>query len=63
MVSSLGSKRYGSLQRPGFPEALAISLAKSVDTKLSMMQGLMEGASAHEEFLYTREFGNILIEK
>ncbi len=60
LMSSLG--RYGGLQRPAFPEALAISYAKAIDTRLSMMHGLRDEASTEEEFLYSKDFGDILLE-
>ena len=59
MVSSLGG--YGGLQKPAFPEALAISHAKAIDTRLSMMQNLRNGAASEGQFIYDKDFGQILV--
>ncbi|MDI3473868.1 MAG: 3-5 exoribonuclease [Candidatus Woesearchaeota archaeon] len=56
-----GKKEYGSPKEPMFPEALCLYLADEMDAKLFSMIEFKDKAITEDEFVYSKEFGNIYL--
>lgn len=61
LASHHGKLEYGSPKEPAFPEALAIYLADDIDAKITEMLHRKKTAVTEDDYLYTREFGNIYL--
>lgn len=56
-----GKKENGSPKEPMFPEAMCIYLADDMDATLAQMLSLKETAFTDDDFIYSKEFGNIFL--
>lgn len=56
-----GKKENGSPKEPMFPEAMCIYLADDMDATIAHMQSLKETALTDDDFIYSKEFGNIFL--
>ncbi len=61
ILSHHGNLEYGSPKPPMFLEALAIYLADLSDSQLANMKKKVIEANTEDEFLYTKDFGNIYL--
>lgn len=56
-----GKKENGSPKEPMFPEAMCIYLADNTDATIAHMLSLKETAFTDDDFIYSKEFGNIFL--
>ncbi len=61
LLSHHGELEWGSPIRPAFPEALAVFHADNMDSKLTQIISSKEDAITEEDFIYTKNFGNIYL--
>jgi len=61
LLSHHGKLEFGSPVPPIFPEALAVFYADNMDAKLTQMISSKEDAITEEDFIYTKDFGNIYL--
>ena len=61
VLSHHGKMEYGSPKIPAFPEALALYYADEFDARLHMMIVAKEGATTEDDYIYTKEFGNVYL--
>ena len=61
IVAHHGKKENGSPKEPMFPEAMCIYLADDMDAKIAHMLSLKETAFTDDDFIYSKEFGNIFL--
>ncbi len=61
LLSHHGELEWGSPIRPAFPEALAIFHADNMDSKLTQMISSKNDALTEEDFIHTKDFGNIYL--
>jgi len=61
ILSHHGEKEYGSPKTPMFPEALAVHYADLADSKLKDMISFIENARTEDDFIYSKDFGNIYL--
>ncbi len=61
IVSHHGKFENGSPKMPAFPEALALAYIDEFDARLHMMMQAKESAQTHDDFVYTKEFGNVYL--
>ena len=61
VVSHHGKMEYGSPKTPAFPEALALYYADEFDARIHMMIAAKENAATEDDYVYTKEFGNVYL--
>jgi len=61
ILSHHGHLEYGSPKVPAFPEAMLIYYADEMDAKLNLMERVKEEANTEDNYIYTKEFGNIYL--
>ncbi len=61
ILSHHGELEYGSPKTPGFPEALAVHYADSLDASLTQMLGHKENPGTEDDYVYTKDFGNVYL--
>jgi 3'-5' exoribonuclease len=61
LLSHHGKLEWGSPIRPAFPEAIAVFHADNMDSKLTQIISSKEDAITEEDFIYTKNFGNIYL--
>lgn len=61
MLSHHGKLEFGSPKQPAFPEAMVLALADELDAKAQMMTGLLATARTEDNFVFTRDFGNVFL--
>ncbi|MBU1111723.1 MAG: HD domain-containing protein [archaeon] len=61
MLSHLGKKEYGATTLPKTPEALVISIAKELDSKVNGMLNVKTEADQNEDFAYSKDFGAVFL--
>jgi 3'-5' exoribonuclease len=61
ILSHHGNLEYGSPKLPAFPEAMLIYHADDMDAKLNLMTRTKEEALTEDDYVYTRDFGNIYL--
>ena len=59
VISHHGKMEYGSPKIPAFPEALALYYADEFDARIHMMIAAKENATTEDDYVYTKEFGNV----
>ncbi len=62
ILSHHGQNDNGSPKTPMFPEALAVHFADLADSQLKNMISFKQNARTEDEFIYSRDFGNIYLE-
>lgn len=60
-ISHHGKMEYGSPKIPAFPEALALYYADEFDARIHMMTAAKENAATEDDYIYTKEFGNVYL--
>jgi len=61
VISHHGKMEYGSPKIPAFPEALALYYADEFDARIHMMIAAKENAATEDDYIYTKEFGNVYL--
>ena len=61
VISHHGKMEYGSPKTPAFPEALALYYADEFDAKIHMMIAAKENAATEDDYINTKEFGNVYL--
>lgn len=61
ILSHHGKLEYGSPKLPATPEAMALYYADELDAKLHQMIYKKQTAMTEDEYLYTKDFGNIFL--
>ncbi len=61
IISHHGALEYGSPKTPMFPEALAVYASDLADSQIFQMRSRKEAAITEDDFLYTKDFGNIYL--
>ncbi len=61
LLSHHGELEWGSPIRPAFPEALTVFHADNMDSKLTQMISSKDDAITEEDFIHTKDFGNIYL--
>jgi 3'-5' exoribonuclease len=61
ILSHHGKNEYGSPKVPSFPEALVIYYADELDAKTHTMLEAKETAHTEDEYVFTKDFGNIYL--
>ena len=62
ILSHHGHMEYGSPKIPMFPEALALHYADLASSQLENMITFKENARTDDDFIYSRDFGNIYLD-
>jgi len=61
LLSNHGKLEFGSPITPSFPEALVIYYADELDSKTKMIITAKEDAQTEENYIYTKEFGDVYL--
>ncbi|GAI17421.1 unnamed protein product, partial [marine sediment metagenome] len=61
LLSNHGKLEFGSPVTPAFPEALVVYYADELDSKTKMMITVKKEAQPEEDYVYTRDFGEIYL--
>lgn len=61
ILSHHGKLEFGSPRAPAFPEALALYHADELDARLHMMSAAKENALTEDDYVFTKEFGNVYL--
>jgi 3'-5' exoribonuclease len=61
IISHHGRKEWGSPVLPMMPEAMTLHIMDQLDAQVPHMLELKEGAARDEDFLFTKDFGNVFL--
>lgn len=61
ILSHHGQLEYGSPKVPAFPEALLVHYADMLDSSLTQMLDHKENPGTEDDYVYTKDFGNIYL--
>ncbi|MEA3378010.1 MAG: HD domain-containing protein [Nanoarchaeota archaeon] len=61
ILSHHGKMEYGSPKLPAFPEAIAVYYADDIDAKLTQMIKTKKEAITEDDYVFTKDFGNIYL--
>ena len=61
ILSHHGELEYGSPKVPAFPEAMLVHCADSLDSSLTQMLDHKENPGTEDDYVYTKDFGNIYL--